>query len=446
MTSTEPSGTDEAVEIDLEAARAVVPVAGRAAHLPTYNAAFPGPVLRFREGDRVRVRLTNRLGEPTNLHLHGLHIPPDVDDPLRLVADGDTTTYEFVVAPGSAGLYWYHPHAHGRVAPQLFGGLAGALVVDGPHEPLPEVEHVLVLKDLTLAGDTVEPHDADDWLNGKEGDLVLVNGEREPSLASVHATLRLRLVNACNARYFLLAVEGHPMTLLGAGIGFAEEPSTVESVLLAPGERADVLVTLARTDGVPLVALPYDRGHDMSGMDSMAPGHGHHGGAGGRLGNEAPIALATLHARELAPPPDVPTRLASLPDHDTAGAPRRRIVLSEEMGAGPVRFLLDGRPFEPGRIEFRARAGSVEVWEVVNDADMDHPFHLHVFPFVVLTRNGRPEPVRMWRDTVNLAAGERVELLVPFDDFTGTVMYHCHIVEHEDRGMMAMFDVDDVES
>ena len=298
-----------------------------------------------------------------------------------------------------------------------------------------------MLKDLALAADAVEPHAADDWLNGKEGDLVLVNGLREPRLDAAHGTLRLRLVNACNARYFLLAIEGHAMTVLGAGVGLAEEPADVDTLLLAPGERADVLVTLRRTEDVRLVALPYDRGHDMSGMDSMASGHGTHHGSGGRLGNDAPISLATLHTTELVPPPELPAPLASLPASEQAGATRRRIVLSEEMGAGPVRFLLNGQAYEHGRIDFRSRRGTAEIWEIVNDADMDHPFHLHVFPFIVLTRDGEPVSVRMWRDTVNLAVGERVEILIPFDDFTGSVMYHCHIVEHEDRGMMGMFDV-----
>jgi FtsP/CotA-like multicopper oxidase with cupredoxin domain len=111
------------------------------------------------------------------------------------------------------------------------------------------------------------------------------------------------------------------------------------------------------------------------------------------------------------------------------------------MGAGPVRFLLNGRSFEPGRIDFRPELGSFEIWELVNETDMDHPFHVHIHPFIVLSRNGRPEPVRMWRDTMNLSEGDHVEILVPFSDFDGAVVYHCHIVEHEDGGMMGTFEV-----
>jgi FtsP/CotA-like multicopper oxidase with cupredoxin domain len=182
----------------------------------------------------------------------------------------------------------------------------------------------------------------------------------------------------------------------------------------------------------------------MSGMEAEMDDMGGMGDrvAGARLGNREPIRLATFTVNQGGNQLRVPPTLASLPPSNPNNvSERRRIVLSEEMDGPGVHFLIDGKSFDPGRIEFRCQLNSSEIWEIVNDADMDHPFHLHVYPFIVLSRNGRPEPVRMWRDTVNLAAGDRVELFVPFEHFTGTTIYHCHIVEHEDCGMMAQFAV-----
>ena len=467
-------------QVDLVATPGTGVVAGRSVELLTYNGAFPGPLMRFREGDRVRVLLTNLLGEPTNLHFHGLHIPPAADDPFRLVPDGDTIVYEFELLAGSAGTYWYHPHGHGEVSTQLFAGLAGPLIVDGDEgvTGLADAEEqIVVVKDLAIDGQRVSPHTADDWLNGKEGELILVNGELQPHLTVPSGRLRLRVINASNARYFLLGIEGHQLTVLGAGNGFAEEPSTVDTVLLSPAERTDVLVAFQGTSDFELVAHPYDRGADMSGMDNaeyargmgtgmrgmdmggmddsertgevetkmsgMNMGGMGHMGARPRLGNRQPITLATFTATRSAPQLRLPEPLASFPPlYPTDAIGRRQIVLSEDMGRRPVRFLINGKAFEHGRIDFHSQRGSLEVWEVINDADMDHPFHLHSYPFIVLSRNGQREEIRMWRDTINTTPGGQVELLVPFHDFTGTTMYHCHIVEHEDRGMMALFEVD----
>ena len=317
-----------------------------------------------------------------------------------------------------------------------------------------------MLKDLSIEGSRVARHTPRHWLNGKQGELVLVNGQHRPRITAPGGVARLRVINACNARIFVLGLEGHQMTLLGAGIGFAEQAARVESLRLAPGERADLLVTLGRTGEVALAALPYDRGADMGDMAAMpAGGQGHgghdtqdreamgggraaaHHGAQRRLGNTEVIVLATVAAAKLSPPPRLPDRLAVLPSYDPRAARRRRIVMSEEMGAGPVRFLLNGRSYEPGRIDFACELGSAEIWELVNEADMDHPFHVHIDPFIVLSRNGRPEPVRMWRDTVDLSPGDRVEIIIPFRDFAGNVLYHRHFAEHEDRGMMGLFEV-----
>ncbi|MCL6568661.1 MAG: multicopper oxidase family protein, partial [Meiothermus silvanus] len=205
------------VEAQIAARQSNLTMGGKPVQLLTYG-GFPGPTLRLREGETVRLNFTNNLPEATNLHLHGLHVPPSVDDPLALVQPGESRLYEFTVPKGSAGTYWYHPHVHGRVAPQLYAGLAGLLVVEGPLDALPELkgaeEHLLVLKDWLFSGNRIPAWTHMDWMNGREGSLLTVNAAVRPTLRAQKATLRLRLLNASNARYYRLALENHPLYLI----------------------------------------------------------------------------------------------------------------------------------------------------------------------------------------------------------------------------------------
>ena len=398
------------LSLKLSATPTPLALAGQRATLLTYGGSFPGPTLRVRPRDTVRLTLENRLPEPTNLHWHGLPISPKVDDPFLEIPPGESWTYEFTVPKELAGTFWYHPHLHGRVAPQLFAGLLGALVVESSLDAIPELreaeEHLLVLKDLALQGGRPAPHTPMDWMNGKEGDLVLVNGALRPTLVAQKATLRLRLLNASNARYYRLALQDHPLYLIAADGGFLEEPLEVSELLLAPGERAEVLVRLRKEGRFLLQALPYDRG--AMGMMDM-----------GGMAHAMPQALSPF------PTPPAPV------------ATRRPVPTADMMAA---RFFINGQVFDHRRVDLKGQAQTVEVWEVENQGDMDHPFHLHVHPFQVLSVGGRPFPYRAWKDVVNLKAGEVARLLVPLRE-KGRTVFHCHIVEHEDRGMMGVLEV-----
>lgn len=436
--------TGDGLKTTLEARAANVQVAGGSAALWTYNGRFPGPTLRLREGERAEIDFRNGLPEPTNLHLHGLHVPPGVDDAFLAVHPGERATYTFDVPHGSAGTYWYHPHLHGRVAPQLFGGLAGTIIVEGPADELfaEAEEHLLVLKDVALEGGRVAPHTPDDWMNGKEGDLVLVNGALRPTLRPEKGLLRLRLLNASNARYYRLALEDHPLYLVATDGGLIEKPVELPELLLAPGERAEVLVRLDRSGDVALHNRPYERGV-MTGADMDAAG-GHAGhdvsGMAGMEHEAEPEVLLTISAPPNLRAAALPGTLVSVPvlrEEDAQAV--RRIVFSEDHRA--ARFFVNGRAFDHRRTDVTARRGDLEVWEVVNEGDMDHPFHLHVYPFQVRSRNGVAEPYRAWKDVVNLRAGETVRLAVPLSSFSGKTVFHCHIVEHEDRGMMGVLEV-----
>lgn len=426
-------------EAEIIAMPALTPIADTTANLWTYNGVFPGPVLRLREGERVRLRFRNRLSEPTNLHLHGLHVPPGVDNPFLLVEPGETVYYEFDIPEGSAGTYWYHPHVHGQVARQLFAGLAGVILVEGPVDqtyPLQRAEqYTLVLKDITLAAGGVAGHTTFDWMNGKEGDLLLVNGALRPRLTAGRPLLRLRFLNASNARYYRLGLEEHELHLIATDGGFLARPVSVEELLLAPGERADVLVRVRGAGKFRLLNHPYDRGTAMMGM------MGGMGRPGGQSTSGTPQTLLTIESANVGRSMRLPRRLGMV-DRLNPGtaAVRRRLTLGEGMMMG-MRFTINGRTFDPERTDFRGRLGDIELWDIENRGRMDHPFHLHTYPFQVVSRKGIPEPFVAWKDVVNVRPGETVRIAVALDDFGGRTVFHCHIVEHEDRGMMGVLEV-----
>lgn len=449
------------VDLELVAQAWPGPLPGGPATVLTYNGRSPGPLLEVKAGDRVRLRLRNGLEEPTNLHFHGLHIPPtgSADNVFVTVPPGGSTTYDFTIAPDHpGGLYYVHPHHHGHTADQVFGGLGGPLVVRGDLDRIPEVaaatDTVLVLKDYAGPDD---PGDAGmgmgmERMLGREGSLLTVNGALNPSLPIPSGgLLRLRLLNASNARPWRLALEGHRLVLIatdGVAVAF---PEPLDELLLAPGERAEVLVQGNRPPGsYRLLDLPHPR-----------RGHGGRGpmGMGAAAAPLAPQTLATLRYAGAVAPLPLPRALlpvAALPQPERT----RRFVLAHGMDMGGMGmgmgmggmgrgragmgmgFVINGRGFDPDRIDTRVRLGSTEDWLLVNDDVMDHPFHLHVNRFQVISRAGRPESLRRWKDTVLVRAGEEVRIRVSFLDFPGRTVYHCHNLDHEDLGLMGVLQID----
>jgi FtsP/CotA-like multicopper oxidase with cupredoxin domain len=409
------------LEATLEAKPARVAVAGRPAALWTYNGVLPGPLIEARAGDTIRLRFTNRLPEPTNLHFHGLHVTPggNGDNIWLNIGPGDDFAYEVALPANEGGLFWYHPHPHHRLAHQLWQGLAGPLVIRSPIDALPELvdadERVIMLRDLTLADGVPEPHDRRDWNRGKTGDLLLVNGVVRPVLEAQSGLLWLRLINAAPARYLLLALaDGRPFHLIATDGRFLEQPVPHTDCLLAPANRADILVQLGPGRPVQLVHKPYNRGS--------------------RREPPRPEPLLTIVPPSNARPRPLPARLATIsrlsPDLATR---RRKLTLALP--------YLRASPADICRAPICARLGEIELWEVLNPDTMDHTIHLHTWYFQVLSRNGRPPPFPAWHDTVNLRPGDRVELLVPFRDFAGRTVYHCHIAEHGDIGMIGVIEV-----
>lgn len=437
---------DGLLALDLDARDGTVVVAGQQARLLSYGGRIPGPRLEARPGDTVRINFTNRLSAPTNLHYHGLHISPieQADNVFLEIPAGEQFTYEFKIPTDHPGILgYYHPHQHGYVAQQIFGGLGGIFVVRGPLDEIPEVqaaqEEFLFLKDFEpdATVNATEPYQGVKML-GREGSLVTVNGQLNPTLSiPAGGLLRLRLVNASTARFYRLTLEEHPFYLIATDGGAIAQPIELAELLLSPGERAEVLVQANREPGqYRLLNLPYDRVRMGMGGGMMGRGM-----MGGQQNSQMPQPLATLTYSEQVTPLPLPQQLLPV---ETLPAPQtvRQFTLNHSMapGRGMV-FLINGEAFDGTQADTVVKLGSVEDWEIINTGMMDHPFHLHTNPFQVLDRNGQPSPYRAWKDTVLVPVGESVRLRVRFADFAGKTVYHCHILDHEDLGMMGTIEM-----
>ena len=428
------------VEARLVAAPATMEFApGKPTKVLAFNGSVPGPLIEATEGDRVRIEFVNNIpGQISTIHWHGMPVPPDQDgNPMEPVESGSSRIYEFTLPANSAATYWYHPHPHGLTHEQVYRGLAGAFIVRPKIDTLPAdlAETVLVISDLRLAADGSMPGNTDlDTLNGREGDHLLVNGQKRPVLtANPGSSRRFRIVNATSARFLRLAFDGHTMTQIGTDGGLLANPVPgLTELLLGPAERAEVVVDFKAKPGkVNLVTVPYERGW----MGPRKPAR----------------AVAQLLTVELAGDPKTPSVLpANLRDIAALGAAmaNKRVIFSEisTMGAGgmKMRHLIDSKTFNMSRVDLTSRAGEVELWEVANTADMDHPFHMHgaQFQIVERERDGVKTPAAFlsWKDTVNVTRGETVRFKVKHE-FAGLRMYHCHILEHESQGMMAVLKV-----
>ena len=397
-----------------------------------YNGTSPGPTLEVNEGDRVIIHFRNNLAEPTTVHWHGIHLPADQDgSPFHPVPPGGSRDYLFTPQRGSAGTYWYHPHVHHSTGYQIAKGLYGAIVVRAADDPLPKTitERLLILSDNRFAADgSIDLPDKKsmpgriDEENGREGDVLFVNGQVMPTLAIRPGEVqRWRIINASAARVYRLAIPGQTFLHVGSDGGLFEKPLEVSELVLANSERVEILV---KGTGAPgsrrtLQALPYDRYVPQTRPKDW----------------NRPRDLLNLEVRgRPASPMTVPATLRPIPALDTMLATTRRTVTFSQ-------GMINNQHFDMGRVDFTTKLGATEIWKIENLVGMDHPFHLHGFQFQVIERNGKPEPYRSWKDAVNVRRQETVRLIVRFDDFPGKWMFHCHILNHEDQGMMGILEV-----
>ncbi len=425
-------------------------IGGYRLNMRAYEGGIPGPTLRVQPGDTLRIRLHNDLPQnsdptplavdlphhfnTTNVHTHGLHVSPAgiADNVFRSMEPGQSYDVEIAIpADHTRGSYWYHPHHHGSADVQITSGMAGALIVEGDFADVPQIatarERVLIVSEVIFdylgaieSYDTVWPEAVPRFL--------AINGQREPIIRLQPGEVqRWRIVQAAHESNFRIALDGHALHAIAYdGIQSAQIDAS-DNLVIAPGQRVDVLVQAGEPGEYLLHAIANDQGYP-SPVGPLA-----------RVVVEGEPLPMQLPAALPAPP------LASIADDELTG--NRELVLSALQPEFPpaanyqeFKFLIDGRLFDHDRVDQRITLDSVEEWTVVNDHEDDHVFHIHTNPFQMTHVNGETLPEPVWRDTAIVPREGSITFRSRFLDFPGKTVLHCHMMNHEELGMMQVIE------
>ncbi|WP_020669499.1 multicopper oxidase family protein [Amycolatopsis nigrescens] len=421
-----------------------------------YDGQFPGPTLRARRGRRVVLRQSNELPVPIATHLHGGRTPPEADgyptdltmpaaggfvphhmnDPMAKVTTG-SRSYEYPFEQRASTL-WYHDHRMDFTGPQVWRGLAGFCLVGDEEEdalPLPKGDKdiPLMICDRSFGADgqfrypaldatlREAPGVQEEYGGGVLGDVILVNGSPWPVHEVAGTRYRFRLLNASNARRYELALEAPSGSLgfvqIGSDGGLLAAPVPRQTITLAPAERVDVVIDFG---GVRI-------GDAITMVNKAA------GGAQGQI-------MRFLVARAETDDSAIPPRLSEIERLDPAQAvvTREFSFKSGEVG-GHSGWTVNENPFDPSRMDARPALDSIEVWRI--STDVEHPIHLHLVHFQVLSVGGKAVDIPGWKDTLDLGAVKTAEIIMRFSGYRGRYVFHCHNLEHEDMAMMGNFEV-----
>lgn len=422
---------DGVLRVNLSARRGRIMVSGSPVVAQPFNGQFIGPTLNVRPGDTIRALIHNGTRQQTNIHYHGFHVSPDgLSDNVFRTFEPGSRNRSVVHLPDDhePGTFWYHVHFHGLSEGHLMGGLSGLIVVDGLEDVLPEElrevpQRQLAIRNLQLArpgtvatlGSQVSP---------MRESPRLVNGQLRPTLELRSGDTQLwRLANIGPDLFYEVGLEGHRLTVVAEDGSPVWDVQSFDRLLLTPGKRFDVLVQGAKPGRYALKAYRYDGFAPLPTVD---------------------LAHLTVTGAETAPalaiPRTLPTTTRRLDDARIAR--RRRFVFSFGIDPRVFRALINGRQFDPKATDVAPILGTVEEWTLVNRSDEDHPFHIHVNDFQVMSVNGKPYRARGLQDVVDIPAdGGTVVVRNSFQDYTGHFVFHCHILGHEDAGMMKTIEV-----
>jgi FtsP/CotA-like multicopper oxidase with cupredoxin domain len=404
-----------------------------------FNGAYLGPTLRATRGEKVAVEITNALPELTTVHWHGMHLPAAMDGgPHQPIAPGSTWRPSWKIDQPAATL-WYHPHPHGTSEEHLYKGLAGMFIIDDHNikaADLPSeygVDDIPVIvqdKDIGPNGELVMENDGNEI--GLLGSTILVNGTIGPYQNVTTELVRLRLLNGSTARTYDFGLgDGRSYLLVATDGGFLAAPHQTDRVRLSPGERAEIVVEMSPGTTTMLRSFPPDLGQVAA---PFAFG-----------GNDSFDVLELRAAEKLAPSRQIPARLTDDRRIDASGATVTRHFELQGREINGKRMAMD-------RIDDVVEVETTEIWEVTNQNPYPHNVHVHDVQFEVLTVDGSAPPPELAgrKDTVYLEPRRNYRLIMRFEDYadeTAPYMYHCHLLLHEDEGLMGQFVVvDDVDA
>lgn len=401
-----------------------------------------GPTIRTNSSTNANLIFQNNLSEKTNIHWHGLKIPANMDGhPEALVNPGSNFNYQFTINQ-RAGLCWYHPHPDGATARQAFQGLAGLFIINDAEEaalnlPSGNYEIPLVIQDkrLTASGITYSPS-MGEVMSGYMGETIIVNGEASPYTEVATRFYRMRILNGSNARIYNLALSNNAdLIIIGNDGGLLKKPIAAKSILLAPGERLDVLVNfagLAIGTEVFLESRMFDNG----------------GSAQGKQGFKMMKFKITQTISDGFTLPASLSLINSI-SPSTSSKTRNFIINAMQMSSGMNMtgiHRINDKTYDKNRIDENVSANATEIWVFDNSqGDEPHPMHLHGVHFQVLERSGgRGQLIASesgWKDTVLVMPRETVKIIIQFSTLTGVFVFHCHNLEHEDDGMMLQYQL-----
>jgi spore coat protein A, manganese oxidase len=387
-----------------------------------YDGTFPGPTVISRTGRRTVVNHRNELRTPTVVHLHGGHTPADSDGyPTRLVPPAAAFDYDYPNRQRAATL-WYHDHTMDLTGPQVYRGLAGFHLIHDEEDalPLPKGERDIPLMIVDRAFEEDGSFRYPGMNSGALGDVILVNGAPWPVLEVDAARYRLRILNASNARRYQLRLDpATPLTQIGSDGGLLDHPVTHDALVIAPGERFDIVVDFSgHAPGTAITVL--------NGLGSGTAAH----------------VMRFRVTRRSSDDSTVPPELAKVERLEVSRAVRTRTWHFTRGELGDHKgWLVNGNPFDPNRIDASVRLGDTEIWRFMTD--LHHPIHVHLNQFQIISRRGHTPALTDsgWKDTVDLTPTEYVEVAIRFTDYPGRYLIHCHNLEHEDMSMMSAFQV-----